>query len=153
MKALQIMECPHSLEPHQMSLDGMDCIHIFPVIQWLIKKSIEFRAEQEKIVKMVAIKNFNRFHHCSDVVKQDEEKESEKIDAMTKSVKVERQFRHPDKKSMKNSDLVRTTLLEYGLSNQIVIDAGGDVDQDSERMETLRKDSKTTDEVSSTITL
>lgn len=143
-----MMECPHSLEPHQMSLDGMDCIHIFPVIQWLIKKSIEFRAEQEKIVKMVAIKNFNRYHHGSEIVERDERNENEKLDAISKTLKVERQFRHPDKKSMKHdSDLVMTTLLEYGMSNQIVVDGDTAQVQENQAMETLRKDSKTNDEV------
>ncbi|KAI6180560.1 Phosphate-regulating neutral endopeptidase [Aphelenchoides besseyi] len=32
-------KCPHSIEPHQ--IQGLDCIRIFPVIQWLVKEAIE----------------------------------------------------------------------------------------------------------------
>ncbi|XP_037774701.1 coiled-coil domain-containing protein 93-like [Penaeus monodon] len=37
------MKCPHQLEPHQ--IQGLDAIHIFPVIQWLVKKALETREE------------------------------------------------------------------------------------------------------------
>ena len=148
MKALQLMECPHSLEPHQMSLEGMDCIHIFPVIQWLIKKSIEFRAEQEKIVKATSIRNFNRYHADSELVKLDAEKEAGKLDAISKT-KVERLFRHPIKSEIKDgATLVKTTLLEYGLSDQMLASDAKDQAKGEEGMETLRRDSKTADEVS-----
>ena len=61
VRVLQGMQCPHRLEPHQMSLQGMDFIHIFPVIQWLVKKSIEFRAVSEERIKMFAVRRFNHF--------------------------------------------------------------------------------------------
>jgi len=53
-----------------MSLQhGMDYIHVFPVIQWLVKKSIEFRAESDERIKVFAVRRFNHFdriHHiCS----------------------------------------------------------------------------------------
>jgi len=35
------MNCPYRIEPHQ--IQGLDCIHIFPVIQWLVKRSMEMR--------------------------------------------------------------------------------------------------------------
>eukprot|EP01135_Chromosphaera_perkinsii_P002887 Nk52_evm42s229 gene=Nk52_evmTU42s229 len=35
------MKCKFDLEPHQ--IQGLDCIHIFPVIQWLVKRVIETR--------------------------------------------------------------------------------------------------------------
>ncbi|ROT78077.1 hypothetical protein C7M84_003215 [Penaeus vannamei] len=33
VRVVQSMKCPHQLEPHQ--IQGLDAIHIFPVIQWL----------------------------------------------------------------------------------------------------------------------
>ena len=40
----------------------MDFIHIFPVIQWLVKKSIEFRASKGEAIKRHAIRRFNTCH-------------------------------------------------------------------------------------------
>lgn len=62
VRVLQRMECPFQLEPHQMSLQGMDCIHIFPVIQWLVKRSIEFRVSRAEAIKRHAIRRFNCTH-------------------------------------------------------------------------------------------
>lgn len=46
---LSRMKCPNIIEPHQVS--GGDFIHVFPIVQWLVKRVIERRAE---------IGNFNR---------------------------------------------------------------------------------------------
>ncbi|CAB1328820.1 unnamed protein product [Coregonus sp. 'balchen'] len=43
VSVLPKMKCPHRLEPHQ--IQGLDFIHIFPVIQWLVKRAIETREE------------------------------------------------------------------------------------------------------------
>lgn len=32
------MKCPYPIEPHQ--IQGMDYINVFPVIQWLVKRSV-----------------------------------------------------------------------------------------------------------------
>ena len=52
------MKCPYALEPHQ--IQGMDSVHIFPVIQWLVKKSIEYRQKNEAIIKSYAVNMFNK---------------------------------------------------------------------------------------------
>lgn len=36
--ALPKMKCPYLIEPHQ--IQGLDFINIFPVIQWLVKRSV-----------------------------------------------------------------------------------------------------------------
>jgi hypothetical protein len=41
LKALARMKCPHPLQPQQIR--GLDFIHIFPVIQWLVAKVYETR--------------------------------------------------------------------------------------------------------------
>ncbi|XP_037070168.1 coiled-coil domain-containing protein 93-like [Pollicipes pollicipes] len=43
IEVLPQMACPHRVEPHQ--IQGLDCVHIFPVIQWLVKKALENQAE------------------------------------------------------------------------------------------------------------
>lgn len=37
--ALPKMKCPYLIEPHQ--IQGLDFINIFPVIQWLVKRSVD----------------------------------------------------------------------------------------------------------------
>ena len=43
------MKCPHELQPHQ--IQGMDCIKIFPVVQWLVKKAMERRDEMSQYIR------------------------------------------------------------------------------------------------------
>ena len=50
------MKCPHRIEPHQ--IQGLDFIHIYPVIQWLVKKAIETRAEMGDMNRNFALAQF-----------------------------------------------------------------------------------------------
>ena len=43
------MECPFKIEPHQ--IQGLDYIHIFPVVKWLVKKAIETREAEGDSVR------------------------------------------------------------------------------------------------------
>lgn len=43
VQVLPHIKCPHSIEPHQ--IQGFDYIHVFPVIQWLVKRACEVREE------------------------------------------------------------------------------------------------------------
>jgi hypothetical protein len=40
---LSRMKCQYAIEPHQ--IQGGDFIHIFPVVQWLVKRVFDRRAE------------------------------------------------------------------------------------------------------------
>ena len=53
---LPIMHCPHRLEPHQ--IQGLDCIHIFPVVQWLVRKAIETRNDLGNTIRTFSVFNF-----------------------------------------------------------------------------------------------
>ena len=50
------MECPCSIEPHQ--IQGLDFIHIFPVVQWLVKKAIETREAEGDNVRKYALNEY-----------------------------------------------------------------------------------------------
>lgn len=52
------MKCPHSIEPHQIV--GLDYANLYPVIRWLIKKSVELRQEQEAFNRLLALRYFYR---------------------------------------------------------------------------------------------
>ncbi|KAL6438229.1 hypothetical protein ACFW04_004435 [Cataglyphis niger] len=58
------MNCPYRIEPHQ--IQGLDCIHIFPVIQWLVKRSMEMRQEMAGFVRSFALNQFNKKHSFSE---------------------------------------------------------------------------------------
>ena len=59
------MKCPCLIEPHQ--IQGLDFINVFPVIQWLVKRSVENRAEKAEKLKAFAIGQFhNHFSLKSD---------------------------------------------------------------------------------------
>lgn len=58
------MNCPHRIEPHQ--IQGLDCIHIFPVIQWLVKRSMEMRQEMAGFVRSFALNQFHKKHSFSE---------------------------------------------------------------------------------------
>ncbi|GIZ04140.1 coiled-coil domain-containing protein 93 [Caerostris extrusa] len=52
------MKCPHRIEPHQ--IQGLDFIHIFPVVQWLVKKAIETREETGDYIRAFSVSQFHK---------------------------------------------------------------------------------------------
>ncbi|KAL1130832.1 hypothetical protein AAG570_012073 [Ranatra chinensis] len=52
------MKCPHDIEPHQ--IQGLDFIHIHPVIDWLVKRSLENRDERGDYLCLYAVHQFNK---------------------------------------------------------------------------------------------
>ena len=52
------MKCPYSIEPHQ--IQGLDFINIFPVVQWLVKKALETRAEREVFNRAYSLREFEK---------------------------------------------------------------------------------------------
>jgi hypothetical protein len=49
IKTLRKMKCPHPLQSNQIR--GLDCVNIFPVVQWLVKKVIETREEMGDLLR------------------------------------------------------------------------------------------------------
>ena len=59
------MKCPHRLEPHQ--IQGLDFIHIYPVIQWLVKLAIATREEMGDYIRAFSESQFSRDHMTTEV--------------------------------------------------------------------------------------
>ena len=55
---LPTMQCPHRLEPHQ--IQGLDYIHIFPVIQWLVRKAIETKKELGNTIRSFSVYMYSK---------------------------------------------------------------------------------------------
>lgn len=52
------MKCPYIIEPHQ--IQGLDFINIYPLIQWLIKYSSEFRDANEDELRKFAVMQYEK---------------------------------------------------------------------------------------------
>ncbi|EPY75884.1 coiled-coil domain-containing protein 93 [Camelus ferus] len=65
VSVLPRMKCPHQLEPHQ--IQGMDFIHIFPVVQWLVKRAIETKEEMGDYIRSYSISQFQKTYRLPEV--------------------------------------------------------------------------------------
>ncbi|XP_035783356.1 coiled-coil domain-containing protein 93-like isoform X2 [Anopheles albimanus] len=50
------MQCPFLIEPHQ--IQGLDFINIFPVVQWIVKRSVENRSKKADTLRKLAATQF-----------------------------------------------------------------------------------------------
>ncbi|XP_075685094.1 coiled-coil domain-containing protein 93 isoform X2 [Rhinoderma darwinii] len=116
VSVLPKMKCPHRLEPHQ--IQGLDFIHIFPVIQWLVKRAIETRQEMGDYIRSYSVSQFQKDHSLPE--------DAEFISRRGKAVKTlnetfdiykpcRRYKRQEDAVELTDEDSrVHSTLLEYG---------------------------------------
>uniref|UniRef100_A0A914VHC9 Coiled-coil domain-containing protein 93 n=1 Tax=Plectus sambesii TaxID=2011161 RepID=A0A914VHC9_9BILA len=115
VKVLPKLKCPHTIEPHQ--IQGLDFIHIFPVVQWLVKKAIIAKEEIGDQVQQLAVYQFDSKHRLPEEELRDK--------AQAKSIAVQKNLKHsndPKRIYKKRPNLVlddesqrvHCTLLEYG---------------------------------------
>uniref|UniRef100_A0A4W4GTK7 Coiled-coil domain-containing protein 93 n=1 Tax=Electrophorus electricus TaxID=8005 RepID=A0A4W4GTK7_ELEEL len=115
VSVLPRMKCPHRLEPHQ--IQGLDFIHIFPVVQWLVKRAIETREEMGDYVRAYSISQFQKMH----TFPEDEEFEQRKQKAVRTVVDVceayapQRRYKRQANAGelLDEESRVHSTLLEY----------------------------------------
>uniref|UniRef100_A0A1A9X4Z1 Coiled-coil domain-containing protein 93 n=1 Tax=Glossina brevipalpis TaxID=37001 RepID=A0A1A9X4Z1_9MUSC len=115
------MKCPYRIEPHQ--IQGLEFLSIHPVIQWLVKKSVENRAERNLRLKKFAVGQFHNYCQY-----KSDKKNLEKIRNASKHIKRIQQIYNPIRqyqcKDFSNEDekmRVQKTLLEYGdLTNHTI---------------------------------
>nr|XP_046260119.1 coiled-coil domain-containing protein 93 isoform X2 [Scatophagus argus] len=126
VSVLPKMKCPHRLEPHQ--IQGLDFIHIFPVIQWLVKRAIETREEMGDYVRAYSISQFHKTHSLP----EDEEFLQRKEQAVSAVLDVLEVYK-PQRKYRRQKDAgelldeesrVHSTLLEYGRVSEFLLRYG-----------------------------
>ncbi|XP_046410309.1 coiled-coil domain-containing protein 93 isoform X2 [Neodiprion fabricii] len=113
------MNCPHRIEPHQ--IQGLDCIHIFPIIQWLVKRSMEMREVMGDFVRSYAVSQFDKnytFAEDSEMVAKKESMASN-LKTVKQVYKPQRYFRRKDPPPEDEMGRVQSTLLEYGSSSVV----------------------------------
>lgn len=107
--ALKRMKCPHRLEPYQ--IQGLDFIHIYPVVQWLVKKAIETREEMNLQIRARAMLEYKK---QANTAEDDLSNTTKAIAAVKDAYKPRRQFRAPAASTADRETRVQMTLLEYG---------------------------------------
>ncbi|XP_039451412.2 coiled-coil domain-containing protein 93 isoform X1 [Culex pipiens pallens] len=108
------MKCPFQLEPHQ--IQGLDFINIFPVVEWLVKRSAENRSEKADRLKKLAASQFqNYFTLGSDrEAKQVHARQLGNLKTVEDRYIPKRQFRRTERGPEDVMSRVRITLMEYG---------------------------------------
>lgn len=112
------MKCPFALEPHQ--IQGLDFLNIYPVIQWLVKESVNLRNEKAEKLKIFAVGQF----HNHFTLNSSEKARIERIEVLKLVKKIEdfyavkRQFKRKQNAEPEDEkSRVRLTLLEYGIKS------------------------------------
>ncbi|XP_075228693.1 coiled-coil domain-containing protein 93 [Lycorma delicatula] len=140
------IHCPHRIEPHQ--IHGLDFIHIYPVIQWLVKHSIERRRETEQYNRSYAVRLYEKslVANKSNKINDDKDITAESLisnDKILKNIiniqdkyRPQRRFRRTGPLPPEPSARVASTLFEYGLTDYVIpsfssgdMQTGSDTDQ------------------------
>ncbi|XP_051060099.1 coiled-coil domain-containing protein 93 isoform X1 [Phodopus roborovskii] len=116
VSVLPRMKCPHQLEPHQ--IQGMDFIHIFPVVQWLVKRAIETKEEMGDYIRSYSISQFQKTYSLpedDDFIKR-KDKAIKTIVDLSDTYKPRRKYRRQQgaEELLDEESRVHSTLLEYG---------------------------------------
>ncbi|KAK4323496.1 hypothetical protein Pmani_005811 [Petrolisthes manimaculis] len=141
VRVVRLMSCPHRLEPHQ--IQGLDAIHIFPIIQWLVKKALETREEFGDETRQLSLLEYRRH-----TVDPRQERLLSSLPTATKALASiqsaygpKRRWRRKAGATVGEPESVRvqTTLLEYGQQHYLGVAAeakrGGQDETDGDRNE------------------
>ncbi|NXP79771.1 CCD93 protein, partial [Ramphastos sulfuratus] len=116
VSVLPKMKCPHRLEPHQ--IQGLDFIHIFPVVQWLVKCAIETREEMGDYVRSYSISQFQKTHRLpeDEEFTQRRERAIKTVTDIFEVYKPQRKYKRQKgaEELLDEESKVHSTLLEYG---------------------------------------
>uniref|UniRef100_A0A8D1RDN0 Coiled-coil domain-containing protein 93 n=1 Tax=Sus scrofa TaxID=9823 RepID=A0A8D1RDN0_PIG len=116
VSVLPRMKCPHQLEPHQ--IQGMDFIHIFPVVQWLVKRAIETKEEMGDYIRAYSVSQFQKTYSLpeDDDFSKRKEKAIKTVIDLSDAYKPRRKYKRQQgaEELLDEESRVHATLLEYG---------------------------------------
>lgn len=126
------MSCPHAIEPHQ--IQGLDYIHIYPVVQWLVRRAIETREAQGDSVRRYSLSQFDSHFPSSSSSSMMNQQHTLDVEAVEREYGPKRKYRQKVRpKGAHLETRVNLTLLEYGSK-------GGKIVSKDENVETLMTD-------------
>nr|XP_012997953.1 coiled-coil domain-containing protein 93 isoform X1 [Cavia porcellus] len=123
VSVLPRMKCPHQLEPHQ--IQGMDFIHIFPVVQWLVKRAIETKEEMGDYIRSYSVSQFQKTYSLpedDDFIKR-KDKAIKTLVNLSDVYKPRRKYKRQQgaEELLDEESRIHATLLEYGrVSNPLM---------------------------------
>lgn len=137
VKALVKMRSPHPLQSHQ--IQGLDYDHLFPVLQWLVRKVIEHRRLTGDLIRAQSLSNFGKSYQLPRDLRTSE-CVSLVTGLSTTYSKPQRKFRKKVGSSFE-SEASRTeaTLLEYGERIQALVGSGEDEEKAANQAERASK--------------
>ncbi|CAF3910488.1 unnamed protein product [Rotaria sp. Silwood2] len=123
---LSRMKCPNPIEPHQ--IQGGDFIHIFPVVQWLVKRVFERRADIGDFNRAYTINQYDKqFGETIDEIQHQQTVSlKQNVEAIRILHRPKRRYRCLDSKKarLNNPDECRkrihSTLVEFGQAHQVL---------------------------------
>ncbi|CAF1096705.1 unnamed protein product, partial [Adineta ricciae] len=121
---LSRMKCPHAIEPHQ--IQGGDFIHIFPVVQWLVKRVFDRRAEIGDFNRAYALSQYEKQFGEVKVQQQQPSSFTHNIESIRIRHRPKRRYRCLDKKPKRLTSLderhkcIHSTLVEFGQIHQLL---------------------------------
>lgn len=141
VKVLPSMQCPYSIEPHQ--IQGLDFINIYPLVQWLIKYSSEFREAKEEELRKFAILQYEKdYMFDSDrITFTQEEKVMTNLSAIQNLYKPCRVRKRKGGLPPSELEQVNATLAEY--DQRMLMHSKGDTTDKDEGLEFLYDCEKT----------
>lgn len=118
VKALRKMNCPSSLQPHQIQggINGADYPSIHPVIIWLVKKFFERRDIRESQLRAFSTLQFSKNYTLPSEIGINTDNRSVNLTKILKLNKSVRQYRRKVTRNESEITRVHSCLLEYGES-------------------------------------
>uniref|UniRef100_A0A1B6K5V2 Coiled-coil domain-containing protein 93 n=1 Tax=Homalodisca liturata TaxID=320908 RepID=A0A1B6K5V2_9HEMI len=132
------MKCPHGIEPHQ--IQGLDFIHIYPVIQWLVKHSMEKRKEMDEYFRAYAVKQFDKMHPLPEIEAAAvfRQRAGANIRNVQEKFRPQRVFRRTGLPPTDIQARVESTLFEYGYVPSVSVPSEFDGQAETRQVDQVR---------------
>ena len=107
------MKCPYAIEPHQ--IQGEDFIHIFPVVQWLVKRVFERRADTGDFNRAYTLNQYEKHFGQANNSNKDQQTISFKQNVQTIRVRLNRVCSNEEKQIfLLDSSSTETSISMFG---------------------------------------
>ena len=128
VRAMVAMRCPHPLQSHQ--IQGLDYAHLFPIIQWLVRKVLETRRLTGDSTRLLSVHQFGKAFRLPEEERKEEGKAF--VLDVVNDYRPQRKFRKKHDASFDSVERrTEATLLEYG--EKLVRSAAADEEAEERR--------------------
>ncbi|KAL1490673.1 hypothetical protein ABEB36_013329 [Hypothenemus hampei] len=132
-----MIKCPHRIEPHQ--IQGLDFIHIFPVIQWLLKGSMEARQEKCAFIRSYSINQYDKLFPSKTQSEDSKRNIENNIKIVEEAYGPRRYYKRKNAPPPDLLSRVQITLLEYGFRGDQKSFKQSDQEKDTNTIKSLEE--------------